>query len=239
MRRGLFAGGMLIAAVITSACSGGDDGASGTDAAAPSVPSETSGSTSAPATSTTSGPATTSTVAVTTSTTVVPATTTTTPTTSSDPPAPTLEELEAEVVAAYGARFDGYWDCLRQPHDCEGDYLHTGSPSHAGMQATIQALIDRDRYVGAEDVGYFEIDAIMIDGDRAVVEACWWSTGVLYSSPIDPTEEPSPENPATVVNDTPGTAFLVDVFARDAQGRWLLSESTTLSEHPEEERCGA
>ena len=70
----------------------------------------------------------------------------------------------------------------------------------------MQALVDRGRYVGEEDPGYYVIESITVgpDGTTAEVVSCWWSTGVLYGPPVDPNRPVGPDNPATLVNNTPG-----------------------------------
>ncbi len=74
------------------------------------------------------------------------------------------------------------------------------------MINTMQALADRGRYVGEEDPGYYVIESITVgaDGTTAEVMSCWWSTGVLYGPPVDRLRPVGPDNPATLVNNTPG-----------------------------------
>ena len=70
----------------------------------------------------------------------------------------------------------------------------------------MQALVDRGRYVGDEDPGYFVIESITVgaDGTTAEVVSCWWSTGVLYGPPVDPSRPVGPDNPATLVEQHAG-----------------------------------
>lgn len=165
-------------------------------------------------------------------------TTTTTPgdatTTSTEP-----EDLEASVRAAYEHRYQSYWACLRSPHDCDLSYLLPGSPAEINMREGLIALVNRDRYVGPDDVGYYKIDSIAFDvsGAEATVTACWWSTAVLYGAPVDSNRDPGPDNPPTVVADTPVGARQADLLVRSG-GTWLFAEGTPLDSGYAEDPCG-
>ena len=54
-------------------------------------------------------------------------------------------------------------------------WLVAGSGSEQAMTDTMQALVDRGRYVGEEDPGYFVIESITVgaDGPTAEVVSCW------------------------------------------------------------------
>lgn len=219
-------GALLVASVIVVAtgCSG-DDGEGGAGAA-----------TTSPTTTMTTTPAPTTTTTTTSTTTTAPTTTTSTTTTV---PEPTLEDLEAEVAAAYQAIYDGYWECLRSPLDCDTSWLVEGSPSFEAMQATMQGLADRGRYVGDDPVGYFVIESIEFDESRteATVVTCWWSTAVLYGAPIDPTQPPGPDNPATVVNNLPSSGFQSQVLVLDRE-TWRTSSGMLLDDGSDVDVCG-
>ncbi|CAN5506322.1 hypothetical protein BH23ACT3_BH23ACT3_24170 [soil metagenome] len=156
-----------------------------------------------------------SSIASTTTVTTTSTSTSTTSTTTTTLAAPTLDDLEAEVAAAYDEFYEGYWACLRSPLDCDTSWLVEGSGSAEAMQATMQALADRARYVGDDPVGYYVIESIEFDDTltEATVTSCWWSTAVLYTTPIDPNRPPGPDNPPTVVNDIPGSGMQNDVLA--------------------------
>ena len=75
------------------------------------------------------------------------------------------------------------------------------------MINTMQALADRGRYVGEEDPGYFVIESITVgaDGTTAEVVSCW-STDRRVVWPTRGRHRPvGPDNPATLVNNTPGS----------------------------------
>lgn len=191
-------------------------------------------------------------------TTAAPTTTTptlTTPATESVPPSTTMPEPtttlsvnttaavttpltpEDQVREAYQGIYDGYWACLRAPLACDTSWLLEGSPSAAAMTNTMQALVDRDRYVGDDDVGYYVIESIeFLDDATAEVTACWWSTAVLYGAPIDPDRPAGPDNPATVVNNTPGSGRQVDRLTRDGAA-WPLSSSESIDVGFREDVC--
>ena len=106
--------------------------------------------------------------------TVAPTTTTNTTTTTTTPttvPPPTVEE---QIAADYQLIYDGYWACLRAPLNCDMSWLVAGSGGEEGMISTMQALVDRGRYVGEEDPGYYVIEPITIgpDGRTAEVVLC-------------------------------------------------------------------
>ncbi len=92
------------------------------------------------------------------------------------------------------------------------------------MQATMQALFDRGRYVGEEDPGYYVIESITVglDGTTAEVVSCWRSTAILYGPPVDPTRHVGPDNPATLANNTPGQRpdYLTGCVSSTPGGGW-------------------
>lgn len=224
----MMAGGVLLVAGCT-----GDDGSSVavTDESVVAMEATTTvaPTTTVPVTTTTAAP------------TAIPSTTTiaTTTTTSTTVPESSLDDLEAEIAAAYEERFDGYWECLRAPAECRFGYLLPGSPSDEGMRRTIAELMARDRFVGDENVGYFVIQSVDIADSEteATVVSCWWSTAVLYTTPADPSRPMGPDNPPTIVNNTPGSTFLRDDFAFAETKGWLLQASASLEQFPEENRC--
>jgi len=150
-----------------------------------------------------------------------------------------IEELEAEVAAAYELVYEGYWECLRSPLDCDTSWLVEGSGSAVAMQNTMQGLADRDRYVGDDPVGYFVIESIEFNDDQteATVVTCWWSTAVLYTTPVDPTRPPGPDNPPTVVNDTPSSGLQSEILQWIA-GRWRAASGTLLDDGSSTDICG-
>jgi hypothetical protein len=170
----------------------------------------------------------TSTIESTTTTSPSTAPPTTTPTTDTTPPpsAPTIP-LDDQIRAAYDERYHGYWACLRAPLECDTSYVLEGSGSATALQDTMQGLADRGRFVGDDDVGYYVIESITVNGDKATVTACWWSTAVLYTGPADPSRPIGPDNPPTIVNDTPGSARLTDTFRQDTSGYWRLAAAST------------
>ena len=87
----------------------------------------------------------------------------------------------------------------------------------------MQALADRGRYVGEEDPGYYVIESITVgaDGTTAEVVSCWWSTGVLYGPPVDPSRPVGPDNPATLANNTPGSGTTDSTVCCSWTTRWL------------------
>jgi hypothetical protein len=113
-------------------------------------------------------------------------------------------------------------------------WLADGSPALGAMQGTIRALIDRDRFVGPDDVGTFVIEDASLDpaGGRAEVTTCWTTLGVLYGAPADPTAPVGASNPPTVVNDTQDSLRQRDVMVRDGV-TWDLF-STDVLEYREE-----
>ena len=155
----------VLLVVALSACSGGDDDASDDPATTeasippPSVTTEPVTPTEPTASPTTTDPTTTTNTSTTTSTTV---------------PTPTVEE---QIAADYQLIYDGYWACLRAPLNCDTSWEVAGTASAMAMQATMQALADRGRYVGEEDPGYYVIESITVgpDGTTAEVVSCWWS----------------------------------------------------------------
>jgi hypothetical protein len=165
-----------------------------------------------------------------------PATTTTSTSTTTTVPPPTVEE---QIAADYQLIYDGYWACLRAPLNCDMSWLVPGSGSEQAMTNTMQALVDRGRYVGEEDPGYYVIESITVgaDGLTAEVVSCWWSTGVLYGPPVDDTRPVGPDNAATLVNNTPGSGRQRDELAQNADGRWQVATSETFDNQANENQC--
>lgn len=149
-----------------------------------------------------------------------------------------MEEIEAEIAAAYDEVYWGYWACLRSPLDCDVSWLAPDSGSSRAMQATMEALAERDRFVGDEDVGYYVIESIEIadNGVEATVVTCWWSTAVLYTSPADPSRPAGPDNPPTIVNNTPGSSRQLDLLVR-SNTSWQVQSSQGLESFDEEDVC--
>jgi hypothetical protein len=172
----------------------------------------------------------------TTSTTAPPTTAVAAGAITTDASTSTTIPVEDEVRAAYDERYHGYWACLRAPLACDTSYVLEGSGSAEALQVTMQGLADRGRFVGDDDVGYYVIESINVDGDQATVTACWWSTAVLYTGPADPTRPIGPDNPPTVVNDTPDSGRQADRFVL-VNGRWLLVGSEILDEGSETNSC--
>jgi hypothetical protein len=207
---------VLIAALC--ACSGDDDDSS--DGATTTDVSESAPETTAPPT--------TETVDVTDPTqpasTAAPTTTSTPSTTSTTVPAPTVEE---QIAADYQLIYDGYWACLRAPLNCDLSWLVPESGSEQAMLNTMQALVDRGRYVGEEDPGYYVIESIAVgaDGTTAEIVTCWRLTGVLYGPPVDDSRPVGPDNPPTIANNTPGSGRQTDSLVRSADGTWGVETS--------------
>jgi hypothetical protein len=149
-----------------------------------------------------------------------------------------VDAVEVELRTAYQRVFDGYWACLRAPSSCDMSWLAEGSRAAVTMQGTLQALIDRDRFVGRDDVGTFVVEHVSVDaaGDRAEVTACWTMYAVLYGAPADPTAPAGPSNPPTIVNNTPGSARQRDVVVRDGD-TWDVAESVALDVRAEVDLC--
>jgi hypothetical protein len=171
-------------------------------------------------------------------TTPAPATTTTstsTTTTTTVPP-PTVEE---QIAADYQLIYDGYWACLRAPLNCDMSWLVPGSGSEQAMTTTMQALVDRGRYVGEEDPGYYVIESTTVgaDGLTAEVVSCWRLTGVLYGPPVDPTRPVGTDNPPTLVNNTPGSARQTDRLVRGDSGIWQVHSSDYYDEVVDVNQC--
>jgi hypothetical protein len=218
---------VLVAALC--ACSGDD---SSDDATTTDV------STATPVTTTTEA------VAVTTEPdpTVAPATspTTTTPTTTSTTTTVAAPTVEEQIAADYQLIYDGYWACLRAPLNCDESWLVPDSGSALAMQATMQALFDRGRYVGGEDPGYFVIESITVgaDGTTAEIVTCWWSTAILYGPPVDDSRPVGPDNPATIANNTPDSGRQRDSLQL-VEGRWLVESSDLFGESGPTNLCPA
>ncbi|HEX4980128.1 MAG TPA: hypothetical protein VFV63_00435 [Ilumatobacteraceae bacterium] len=164
-------------------------------------------------------------------------TSTSTTTTSTTVPPPTVEE---QIAADYQLIYDGYWACLRAPLNCDMSWLVPGSGGEEGMINTMQALVDRGRYVGEEDPGYYVIESITVgdDGRTAEVVSCWSLTGVLYGPPVDPSRPVGPDNPATLANNTPGSAIQTDQLALD-DSQWRLDATTAYEPTSDVNQCPA
>ena len=170
-------------------------------------------------------------------TTTSTSTTTTSTTTSTTAPPPTVEE---QIAADFELIYDGYWACLRAPLNCDTSWLVSGSGSEQAMIATMQALSDRGRYVGEEDPGYYVIESITVgaDGTTAEIVTCWRLTGVLYGPPVDPSRPVGPDNPATLVNNTPGSGRETDRLVLSESGVWQVQGSDFYDEIAEVNQCG-
>ena len=229
------AGALVLLPIALAACSGAQQ--ADVTARFRVTPSSVTGPPEAPVTSSTA-PSTTSTTATTSS----PTTTVSFMTTTVAPPTTTVvmtaTSVEDELRLAYQRAYDGYWACLRTPLDCDTSWQVDGGPSAVAMHGTMQALADRDRFVGPDPLGYFVIEHIAVDpsGDRAEVTACWWSTAVLYGAPADPTRPASTDNPPTIVNNTHSSGRQTDVFVR-ADGTWPKIESHALDDGWEHDTC--
>jgi hypothetical protein len=118
-------------------------------------------------------------------------------------------------------------------------WLVSGSGSEQAMIATMQALVDRGRYVGEEDPGYYVIESITVgaDGLTAEVVSCWRLTGVLYGPPVDPNRPVGPDNPATLANNTPGSGRQRDWLVRSAAGRWEVESSDVFDSMTDVNQC--
>jgi hypothetical protein len=174
------------------------------------------------------------------STTTVAATTSTSTSTTEPAPTTTVDPVRAEIEAAYEVLYQGYWACLRSPDGCDTSYLVADGPSAQGLASTLSDMRDRDLRVGDDPVGYYVIEEITIGADAttADVVACWWSTAVLYGPPADITRPEGPDNPPTIVNNTPGSARQRDTFKLDG-GIWRLHASDGLEDEAEVNLCAA
>jgi hypothetical protein len=227
-------GALLCVALLVPAACSGDDTAGPPAETVVAAPAPTSPPTTLPIVPTTADSTTTTTMSTTSTTTSTPTTTTTTTVA-----APSLHDLEAEVAAAYDEIYEGYWACLRAPLQCDTSWLVEGSGSAEAMQNTMQALADRARYVGDDPVGYYVIESIEFDETRteATVTSCWWSTAVLYTTPVDPNRPPGPDNPPTVVADRPSSGYQVDRLGLTDNG-WSLRMAELLGDDSAENVCG-
>ena len=235
-------GALLLMGVLgagSAGCSGDESDAS---SAGSTVPPSTVSSTTGPSADTaepeptpvaTEAEISETTTSTTSTTSTVAATTTTTEAERS------IEELEAEVAAAYELVYEGYWECLRSPLDCDTSWLVEGSGSAVAMQNTMQGLADRDRYVGDDPVGYFVIESIEFNDDQteATVVTCWALTAVLYTTPADPSRPAGPDNPPTVVNDTPGSIRMIETLRSFGADRWALFTARAENELTEIDQC--
>jgi hypothetical protein len=143
------------------------------------------------------------------------------------------------VTAAYDEIYDRYWTCLRSPLDCDTSWLREGSRSAAAMQWTMEALADRARYVGDGPVGYHVIESIEFDDTHteATVTSCWSLTAVLYTTPIDASRLPGPDNPPTVAYDIPGSLRQSDRLVSAGTRRWSLADTEVLEHIAWEDLC--
>ena len=222
---------LAVVVLVAALCACSDD-----DSSDDATTTEPSVSTPAPSTTEdidvtdpTQPPATVATVTTSTSTTTTSTTTTSAP--------PTVEE---QIAADYQLIYDGYWACLRAPLNCDMSWLVSGSGGEEGMINTMQALVDRGRYVGEEDPGYYVIESITVgaDGRTADVVSCWRLTGVLYGPPVDPTRPVGPDNPATLVNNTPGSGRQTDKLILGESGVWQIDGSIYYDEVTNVNQCG-
>jgi len=218
----------VLLVVALCACSGDDDDVSDDPATTevsdpPTVTTQPVDVTDATDSPTTTDPTTTTNTSMTTSTTVA---------------APTVEE---QIATDYQLIYDGYWACLRAPLNCDMSWLVSGSGSEQAMINTMQALVDRGRYVGEEDPGYYVIESITVgaDGTTAEVMSCWRLTGVLYGPPVDDSSPVGPDNPATLVNNTPGSGRQRDSLVRSAAGRWQVETSDVSDSQTDVNQCAA
>jgi hypothetical protein len=161
--------------------------------------------------------------------------TSTTTTTSTTVPTPSIEE---QIASDYQLIYDGYWACLRAPLNCDVSWLVSGSGSAETLQATMQALFDRGRYVGEEDPGYYVMESITVglDGITAETVSCWRSTAILYGPPVDPSRPVGPDNPATLANNTPDSGRQLDRL-RLVDARWRVEGSDRLDEGSDTNVC--
>jgi hypothetical protein len=162
-------------------------------------------------------------------TTTTPATTTTTSTTLAAPTT-TVDMLRAEIETAYEVLYEGYWACLRAPESCDPNtFLAPGSGSARAMAQTRDELINRDLHVADSDPGYWVIESIEPgpEADEVTVRVCWYLSAVLLGPPADPNLPVGSGNPATIVNNTPGSQRQADIFGREADGSWRVRNSTT------------
>jgi hypothetical protein len=172
------------------------------------------------------------------STTTVAATTSTS--TTEPAPTTTVDPVRAEIEAAYEVRYQGYWACLRSPDGCDTSYLVADGPSAQAFASTLSDMRDLDVRVGDDPVGYYVIEEITIGADAttADVVACWWSTAVLYGPPADITRPEGPDNPPTIVNNTPGSRRQRDTLVM-TDGTWLLWDAQPEAEEVVgEDICG-
>lgn len=191
--------------VVAAACSKGS---------APSTPATSTvvASTAASANTSTSTSTTPASTSTTTSTTT--ASTTAASTTSSTIPA------DQAAKAAYMSYVAGYWVCLRDPNACDATTLTAfGSAARQNLTKTVADLRNGKLHVGADDVGYSVIEAVVIDpvSPRATVRTCNWDTAVIYGPPI------KDGGPEVVVNNKQSTSRLESVMYLDG-GVWKLGE---------------
>ena len=225
MHKPTLAAVLLVVALV--ACSGGDDDTSDdpatTEASTPpsSVTAEPVDPTEPTDSPTTTDPTTTTNTSTTTSTTV---------------PTPTVEE---QIAADYQLIYDGYWACLRAPLNCDTSWLVSGGGSEQALINTMQALVDRGRYVGDEDPGYFVIESITVgaDGTTAEVVSCWSSTAVLYGPPVDPTRPVGPGQSTDPRRTTLQTAADSWTGCESSNRARLLEGSDPLDEGSETNVC--
>lgn len=213
---------VITAAAALSACSGGSD-TGGTTEPPPDTVVNTTVSTEPTATDTTTTESTTTT------------STTTEPPPSTTEPAPTTTEpsIEDQVRAAAFDAYDGYWECLRDPENCDvGSRNLPGSPAFDRFAETTDDLVAGGLYVGEEDVGYMVIESIEINDDYTAVTSCWWATAVLYLTP--PIEGAEP----TIQNDLEESGRQIDEFVQDPEdGVWKIRQSEILTTTEGDNEC--
>ena len=117
---------------------------------------------------------------------------------------PRTAELR-HVVARVGQRFGA------------GDEQHDAGPRRSGpLCGRGGSRLFRDR------VDHRSVP----DGTTAEVVSCWRLTGVLYGPPVDDSRPVGPDNPATLVNNTPGSARQTDQLALDGDSHMETRPTT-------------
>lgn len=155
--------------------------------------------------------------------TVATTSTTDASTTTTEPPAPTTTQpsVEDQVRAAAFVAYDGYWECLRAPADCDtSSRTLPGSDAFNASTNGYDTMIEGGLFVGDEDPGYMVIESIEIKDDHTLVTSCWRLTAVLYFQP------PIEGQPPTVQNDREGWGRQTDEFVQDPDDNvWKIRRS--------------
>jgi hypothetical protein len=201
-----------VLALALAACSGGDDAADTTVAAAPTVSVDTS-PTASSAPSPTAAPTSTTTTTTITATTTIP---------------PDPEQAVADAVVR---SYEEYVACFRAPSACDpSSYLADPSEALDNMRRTIAEIVEGGSYAGPEETGVPVVESIELadDGMSAQVRYCLFDTGVLYG-PAGPNGEPVPiaNTPTSFVFEA--TFVLLDV--------WRLSSESVVEREPEVNLC--